>query len=306
MPEPIKATSQLLDAQLTIYIKALGVLVFNHDHEGNGRVEIGFLKVQGDEHAVLAGFYNRNGPPPDTECPTKIEGSKNFLGSGGRIEIYDNGCSAENFDRVVDLAEVYGDQIRFKNDPSLYVAKMFIENAVVSVDGPSFVRAKGIPVKGSGPAIPAFEMARAVKIQIKGETQKITINGKDIQLLRDGLYDIVIDSDCRDTEGDFKHFYDVLDGAGDTQYNLKFENAARLFAAGQDKELGELLDDVEGFLNKDEIRSGSEIADKDEHSEKVEKLRGILRCVAGAKCEPSGCCPSRINESRSLALPKDA
>lgn len=296
MPGPTITASQLENPQVTIYVKALGVLCFNHD---SSRAEIGFLKVKKDngrdDHDLLAAFFGD--PPPEIpSCPHKIAGDQNFIGSGGSLEVYQNECSSENFNRLINLADIYGPDIDFK-DETQFVAKMFIENAVFSVDGPSFVRATPFPISGTGQPKPTIEIARTIKIETKGKTDHIIINGESVALDPDKFYKIVLDSDCHSAEGDFKLFYEILDGAGDTQYNLRFEEAGRLFAGGQDAELGELLANLAEFLKHEAIP-----ADADAHDKQISRMLEILGCLKGALCEPAACCPSRI-DGKSLSLP---
>lgn len=280
--------------QIVMHVDALGLLCFNPD---KNRAEFGFLLV--NDHTLEIAITEKGTTNHLIPCGTKITVAENLIGSGGSIEIFEKEGDNQSLSFIPDLDDIYKPGFEF-TEGAHFPCKLFIENAVISSDPDSQVQATPVGIAGPMMTKPPRQINRAVVISTKSPDGVIRINNKDIALERGKQYEgTITNGNCphKPLDGDFKFYFNLLKNAGDTQFNMIYEDDPQpVISPGQRTELNALLESLNSFFTT-EIAGGPDGKDK----MRVDILRR-LDCLKTILCKPAPCDPGKVG-GRSLPLP---
>lgn len=289
---PIMTDEIPQNPKIKIHLRGLGVLCFS---EENNRAEIGYLDVDQVHDAeygmmdskknVIIPYGSMRGKTLEILTPEKGMGKCFYKQDDSR-----------NFNIMLDLSELYGEAAEFREN-ARFQSRIFINDAIFFTDPDSITTVA--PFDQDSPTIQKrpMEIGEGLFAYITDENVKVMLDGKEISLKADESYTISVLSQCRHpVEGDFKHFFEILQNAGNVQYNLKHPEGANIWFTDFEKEQFSELDDqfnnlfVSNSLNEEEIGNG-----KMAIFSKLRHLRALF-------CSPEPCLKVTFaNRPRSLS-----
>jgi hypothetical protein len=283
-------TQQIPDSRVKLYFRGLGVLCFSAERS---RAEIGYLDLE--DHDTEISMIDADGR---IIIPNQSMRGKNLTvttpekGIGAVFE--DAADDRRNLSKMLDLSEIYPGA-EFRDDGLKYQSKVFINDGVFFTDPTDDSYAKVIPVNmASGAAKPSLEIGRGLRAVIKSDTIYIRFGGRDYPVEANKSYIISIQSNCKQVaKGDFHHYFDILENAGDVRYDLEYEGGEDTWLTDFEQEEAERL---EARLNK-LVSFRSLLEDTDELKYIVDRLEYFRN----AKCVPKPCLKvTFIDKPRSL------
>jgi len=273
---PVTTATFPNNPQLKLCLSGLGVLCFSKD---NNRAEIGYLHL--DEHdAMICMLDSKDNYLIPLDTSFRGKSLEVITPQKGMGECYFKEGQAESFASMLDLSEIYGEEAEFKNNVN-FQSKIFIDDAVFFTEPKSVISVEPFDVKNPHTKLPPMDAGTGLWAHTKSRNITVKFNGNDIPLKPDETYDIRIWSRCPGSgESDFKYFYNILQNAGNTQYNLgEPENGAAWFTEYQLREFEMLAKRLNEFFVMKTASGGENQADL------IEKLRYLIDIL----CAPKPC-----------------
>jgi len=273
---PIRTNTFPENPKVKICLRGLGVLCFSKD---NNRAEIGYVDITKHDAKICMS---------DSKGNYLIHPSTSLRGS--RLEIttpdkgmgkcYFKGQENENFDSMLDLSEVYGEEAEFNGDDR-FQSKIFIDDAVFFTVPESIISVEPVNVDDHTSRLPRKTAGTGLWAYTGGENVAVSFNGKNIPLEAGETYEIRIWSNCPgDGESDFKYYYDILKNAGPIRYNLEEPGSGNgvWFTGSELLEFESITKKLNEFFAMKKMVTISEDFSTQEISGKLKYLTDIL-CV---------------------------
>lgn len=215
--------------KITLNLRGLGVLCFS---EENNRAEIGYLDVP-EMHDVQFGMVDSDDKAIIPFQSMRGQTLEIVTDGKGMGKVFNQSGSNKNFDLMLDLSEIYGDEAELKTD-AVYQSRVHIDDAVFFTD-PGNIN-KVVPFRMDSPNIKKrpMDIGEWLVAHTTRDDVRVFLDGEE-KLLEGGKnYTISILSGCRQVtaaapiESDFKFFFGILDNAGDVQFNLERAEEAKM------------------------------------------------------------------------------
>lgn len=219
--------------QFTVNIGGLGILSVNTEED---RAEIGYIDVAG-HNAGMAIVRLNNGEIVEELYPfTRIKRKTIEIesGQGGAGAQYLGAEASKNISNVISLDDTYGAATTLKPfDGMDYQARVYIRGLIFYSDPAKVASVRAYEFADPDREVFVRDVALGIEgIPRSGDTLKsIKIDGENIEAGGNSIvfdpeseYHIYVNTGCPpgNSDSDFKHYYDYLEGATKPKYNLEY------------------------------------------------------------------------------------